>query len=537
MRIRNLIAALCLPASLAAQATVTVPLQDPVYRDLDRLFGAGLVNRMLVGIRPYSRREIARIIIDASSSPPRRAASEANRRLLERVAREYATEIEMLRGDTVVSRRVQLNTMHVDLLGTNSPARAIPPDSLGTVFADVNPLLNDRAGRTYRVGTNAAFEAELTVRPARSVVFDVQPRVVTGGNAGSTFAIGELAALNGTLLLKNVGVTVGRQQVVLGQGINGGLIGSTSSRALDMVRLANDTPFYAPSFLKLLGPLRGVVYLADLGPNQTFPHSTIFAYKLSGSPFSSRFELSASVMAEQGGKGAPYTAFRNRVIDLIPILQYTLSNKSRDQISNKLAGMEWSLRIPELRGSRIYVEGMLDDADPRRWGSTFWQEAGYVGGLSVADLGLGGALSGTFEYHHTGLRYYEHRPFTTGIAFNRVLIGNPLGKQADAGYLQLRWDRGERSTVELNGAIERRHGNVLDTRSVGPREDDFHFITVVGYPPEWRHRATAAWIIRGGATWRGTIHAGLERVRDFAFVSGAPRNNFLLNASIARLNW
>ena len=46
--------------SLAGQATVTVPLQDPVYRDLDRLFASGLAETMLVGQRPYSRREIGR---------------------------------------------------------------------------------------------------------------------------------------------------------------------------------------------------------------------------------------------------------------------------------------------------------------------------------------------------------------------------------------------------------------------------------------------------------------------------------------------
>ena len=49
---------------LRAQATVTVPVQDPVYRDLDRLFGAGLVKKMVVGMKPYSRREIARIVAD-----------------------------------------------------------------------------------------------------------------------------------------------------------------------------------------------------------------------------------------------------------------------------------------------------------------------------------------------------------------------------------------------------------------------------------------------------------------------------------------
>ena len=47
MRFRLLFVLLS-PLSLAAQATVTVSMSDPVYRDLDRLFGSGLVKTMFV---------------------------------------------------------------------------------------------------------------------------------------------------------------------------------------------------------------------------------------------------------------------------------------------------------------------------------------------------------------------------------------------------------------------------------------------------------------------------------------------------------
>src|SRR3954463_3951549 len=84
------IVALAPAGVLRAQATVTVPVQDPVYRDLDRLFGSGLIKTMVVGMRPYSRREIARIIADASKTPSARPISSSNRRILDRLAREYA---------------------------------------------------------------------------------------------------------------------------------------------------------------------------------------------------------------------------------------------------------------------------------------------------------------------------------------------------------------------------------------------------------------------------------------------------------------
>src|ERR1700755_3333940 len=104
-----LLAALMLPAALGAQATGTVPVQDPVYRDLDRLFGSGLIKTMIVGQKPYSRREIARIVIDASKTPSSRPMSEGNRRILERLAREFAPEISALRGSKAPLARFVLD--------------------------------------------------------------------------------------------------------------------------------------------------------------------------------------------------------------------------------------------------------------------------------------------------------------------------------------------------------------------------------------------------------------------------------------------
>src|SRR5690348_1526425 len=96
----SMLLALVLPVTLGAQATVTVPVQDPVYRDLDRLFGSGAIKTMIVGQRPYSRREIARIALDASKPSSSRPLSERNRRILDRLLRDYAPEVNALRGDT-----------------------------------------------------------------------------------------------------------------------------------------------------------------------------------------------------------------------------------------------------------------------------------------------------------------------------------------------------------------------------------------------------------------------------------------------------
>jgi hypothetical protein len=534
---RILIAAFLLPACLAAQATPTVSLDDRVYRDLDRLFGDGLVKKMLMGQRPYSRREIARIVREASANAATMQANAADQRRIARLSAEFGPEISMLAGDTVAASALSHRAARFEILGTNSLARPIPPDSLGTVEADINPLLSDRMGRTYRPGVNASAEGEVSGSLARPLAFRARGRALLNGNAGGGLALGELLLGSATVMARDIDLEVGRQQLATGQAMGGGLLFSSSGRALDMIRLANDTPLYAPSFLRILGPLRGTLLYADLGPNQRFPHSNVIAYKASGNPFTWRFELAATVLGEQGGRGGPQASVGDYIIDLIPILKYAVSNKNRSQFSNKFAGVDYSLRVPELGGMRIYFEHTLDDADPRRWGSTFWSDAGHIGGISFANLGGDGALGATAEFHHTGLRFYEHTPYTSGLAFNRVLLGDPLGNEADAAYLRLSWDAASTSSFTVDGAIERRYGNVLGTTTTGPREDNFRFVTLVGFPPEWRHRVAATWSYEPSERWRAQVQGGYERVRDYAFVRGSTRNQVLASASIELRQW
>lgn len=525
---------LAAPALLAAQATVTVPLQDPVYRDLDRLFGAGAIKTMVVGVRPYSRREIARIVRSALDSAAGARLSAANSRILERLAAEYARELAGLRGDPTGGSRLEVQYLRAEALATNEPGRAIPYDTTGHVEADLSPLRNGRAGRVYRAGINASAEADLSYRFARSFIVRAAPRMMVNENAAMAFAQGSLEAASLTALWRNVTAEIGRQQFVWGQGSEGGLLGSSSGRPLDMIRIANDTPFHLWPF----GPARGSLIFVDLGPNQRFPHSNIIAYKLVGNPWTSRVEFGVSVLSEQGGRGAIPASMTDHLVDIIPAIKYLLKSKNNAQFSNKFAGWEYRLRLPELSGLQLYAEHQFDDMDSRRWKSTFWEDAGHIAGFSFAELGSSNVGFGG-EFHHTGLRYYEHTPFTTGVSFNRTLLGDPLGPKADGGYAHVTWDAGGASTFAFHGAVERRLGNVYTAYVDGapPHETNFRFVVVEPRPDEWRHRAAVTWTYRSGARWRAAFEGGWEQAGNYAFVKDATRHAFLASASVELLRW
>ena len=69
-------AALCLAARspMHAQGTATLPPSDLAYADIDRLSELGFLDSVVIGQRPYSRREMGRII---------RAARERSNQLAE----------------------------------------------------------------------------------------------------------------------------------------------------------------------------------------------------------------------------------------------------------------------------------------------------------------------------------------------------------------------------------------------------------------------------------------------------------------------
>jgi hypothetical protein len=355
------------------------------------------------------------------------------------------------------------------------------------------------------------------------------PRVSVGSAAADPFVDAKASGLSGVATWRNARVEFGRQPVAFGQNIDGGLVFSSSGPPLDMVRVSSEAPFRAPWVFRRLGPLRASAFLADLGSDQDIPHATLFAYKLSGQilPW---FELASFAVGEQGGVGAPHVRFTDYVVDLIPVVKYSIRHKNRSQFSNKFAGIDWRLRVPPLHGLQFYGDVTFDDADPRRWRSTFVDDGGEVFGISIQDLGAHGALSAATEYHHTGLRYFKHTVFSSGFAFNQTVTGDQLGNQGDGGYLRLRWDGGGRRALTLDLASERRRGDQWGSTSIPPNDDDFRFVLLSSLPPEWRRRASLEWLTRGDGV-RAALTVAYERATNFAFVADRTQNNLLIGAS------
>jgi hypothetical protein len=520
-RVLGLFALLLCPLPAAAQAPVDVPTSEPVYRDLELLIGAGLVDTVVVGQRPFSRPEVARMAAEARRELERRPdAPPLLRRIAERVAEQYPVE-----EDAPAVRLRPVETVEVEALHTNAPFRAFRRNDTGELDAMLNPLLDGRGGRRLAEGTNLAMETTHLLEVGDFLAVHARPRwhTATGEDPrgpADPVSIQELAA---HFSVANVAVSVGRQRLLWGQGREVGLLFSSNAPALDMIRAGNDRPIVLPWLFRHLGPFRYTFAFADLGREQHFPGSNIVAHKLSARPFPN-LEIAGALFNEWGGEGAPGAPLWERVADNLPIFIDYYIPGLEFQASNKLTQAEVRWGIPNTGGAQLYVELGLDDADLRRARSMFWEDAGYVVGLTAPMLTPGGVVRIGGEYHHTGIRFYRHGQYLTGVAKDRFLLGAPLGPTANAVYLDASWDTGGRHFIALQGAWEGRTGDLFYITG----EPSWGFHLKEDRPDEQRLRTAVRWEAQP-TTAPLLVYAtlGAERATNFDFVAGEGRTSTL----------
>lgn len=507
-----LLLALLIALPLHAQSAELVPLDARVYRDIDVLGAAGVLDSLIVGQRPYTRREVGRLLREA------RAILRARGDTASRVWDVVTDDLAMV--ETPVR---WLATARVEASAVHDIARQVPPDPNGSTDARVDPLLAYREGRWYPADGSIAAEALDRWTPAQAFSAWVQPRVVLASQGG---AHAEWHGFGIDALLGNLSVSVGRQPIVFGQVPTGGITLSRNARPLDAIRIANDRPYTLPWLLRFLGPLRGTAFIADLGPNQRFPHSRLIEYKLSGAilPW---FEFGSTVQDETGGRGAPPASFLDRIQDAYPLFDI-LRTKSEYQFSNKMAGFDARLRFPRAAGLEVFFEGAVDDFDVRRWVASIAEDGGWVTGASASCFLGCGRVVARLEYHQTGIRYYTHTQFASGIEQNGFFLGDALGPRARGGYLTL-----DGGSIVVRSAFEVIGGNKYGSASNGPNDEDFHFVLLERHPFEKRARLAAtirpAWFAHG---MRPFVTAGVERVWNFDFVAGATRENAVLQVGL-----
>ena len=528
-------AVLCVARTASAQGTATLPASDLAYSDIDRLSELSFLDSIIIGQRPYSRREMGRIL---------RAAREHSNKLGERHVSHRITDLELAIGDGILRRLETRFTREVDeepsadavfspldgvslvVSGTDAERRPFPATHTQSIEATTGSLLRRRLGEPIKPGTTGALELSQRIEPTTWLAFSArervqmyQPRDTTAAQSSGDLLLGVARAR-----WRNAALSVGREQLAWAQNAGDGLFLASDAPALDQVSLSSDEPFGLPWFLGWLGPTKATLVVADLGKSTVRSHSKLLAYKVSVQP-SSRSEFGATFMNHFGGEGGRPTSAANQLIDFLPFIDilrrhnYTDSSRTLDADSDKLLGIDGRLRVGSLRGVLFTGEMLIDDFDVHRIPQLLGGYGSQTFGITVPRF-LSPLLSLKLSAKHMGILTYSHSSLTDGITSHGRLLGEELGPDAKAFGASLIWEptSAARFAVEGRSAI---YSNAEYASSYADADSVRYVVTKLSHTAdELRDRIGVSALVQSEAGPALSFRFVGERARNYLFQGG-----------------
>jgi len=472
-----------------AQSAATVPASSDVYERLEAVTAYYPVTGLHLGNLPMSRFQLATLLervehaLGVTSDTVHAAKVRGELALLRRRA-----------GLSPDSGRERLRARFAwrsSVWAGGSGTDSLTPNGLGLMDALSNPFDPWRDEREPRAHGGQSMTFTAAIGLGRHIAFVAEPRLgvwMVGGHATlRTFA--HRAYARG--VLRNIALQLGADELRWGQSPHGALFLSGNAPAPPSLLLGMDTAVVLPWLLKLAGPVRVTLMLADLGATQRPPHAKLAGWIVSTQP-ARRFELNVSVLAQTGGEGGPKGRFIERVIDLLPIIDALAPQRADFSFSDKFAGGNLRLRLPELFNMDVYWEMMMNDFDLRRFESTIRDDISHIVGFRLPVSVHREELVLRGELHNTGLRVYEHFQFLSGATYKKRLFGSPLGPNAKGWYLEGRRRTGTGAEWMLSFARELRDPSLYASTSSGPRDSGFVFIRLTDDPDRNRLRTVGS---------------------------------------------
>jgi len=458
-----------------------VPLDSWIYPALDRLAGMGVIDSGFAAMRPWTRRECARLVGEAGEriELPDSTAGEIYRQL----ETEFAPELDpdstepQARLESVYTRVGHISGM---------------PLNDGYHFAETQ--IND-FGRPFGEGWSTStgfsfyttagpwtgyFRGELQTAPsvpalplsARQVISTVDQGIPVPPATG-TPSIQQFQMLDAYvgLTLSNWEFSFGRQSLNWGPGDagqGGSIMFSDNAAPIDMFRVNRVAPLSIPLVSRFLGPLRVEFFFGQLAGQHfagtNFATSGSFAVEYQPQPFlhgerfsfkpTRNFEFGFSATGIQGGPGVPLTfgTFGHSIFAIGNGLPGSLQDPG-----DRRSGMDWSYRLPRLRDwATFYGDAFAEDQfNP----IAYWDRSAIRGGLYFShlpklqrldlrvegvytDVPAGGALSHGF--------FYWNFRFKEGYTNQGQLLASWIGREGQGAQAWANYWFGARNRLQIN---------------------------------------------------------------------------------------
>jgi membrane-associated phospholipid phosphatase len=462
-----------------------VPVGSWIYPAFERLAGMGYIRSEMLGMRPWTRLECARLLLEAqdrldkaNANPPEVAV-----RTYEALRKEFQADIDRLGGGSN-------NSAELESLYTRVTEISGKPLKDGYHFGQT--LINDY-GRPYQEGTNAVagftswgtagpmvgyVDAEYQHSPsgpplpasARAIIptldYGLPPMP-----AIPTESVNRMDLLQGYVgfAFHNWEITAGKQSLWMSPAQGGSMMFSNNAEPIDMVQINRVSPFKLPGFLGFMGPIRGLFFVGQLhGDHFTFtqPPPTLhgtWAQPLSDQPLldgvgfsfkpTPNVEFGFLVTSIFGGTGMPVTmhTFARSLFSLGNALP-----GAPDDPGDKRSGFNLNYRLPFLRNwVTFYTDSFTDDEfSPVAYWDRAANSAGLyfdrLPGLPNFDLRLEGVYTDNpiGGLYNRGF-YYSNVRYRNGYTNDGNLIGSWIGRQSQGEQAWLTYWATPRNYIQL----------------------------------------------------------------------------------------
>jgi membrane-associated phospholipid phosphatase len=368
------------PLTLQTAGSTYVPLDSWVYPAIERLSALGIIHGEFLGLRPWTRTQIALLVSNAEKSSVDKLANNTGASLLlQRLESDFSP-----RGEIGVSGANQ--SIRLESLYTQSTYISGQPLNSSYYFGQT--LINN-FGRPYQEGYNQVTGFTARAEEGRFAYYvrgeyqhapsapayspGVEQVIAQASNipvqAPTPFPeVNDFRLLDAYVsgTLAGNAISVGKQSLWWGPGEGGAMIMSDNAEPFYMLQINRTVPFTLPSIFKYMGPIRYDGFFGRLAGHQYPPRPFMHGEKISFQP-TKNLEFGFSRTAVFAGEGiTPLTVD----VFLHSLFSTTSSTNPGSSLRNspgaRHSAFDFSYKIPWLRDwLTLYSDSLVhDDVSP-----------------------------------------------------------------------------------------------------------------------------------------------------------------------------
>ncbi len=442
-----------------------VPVDSWIYPLFDRLIATGAITDAILGMRPWTRLECARLVSEAGDRLQDANPESISVRLYDSLRREFVPELTLLAGGS--NRAIHLESLYVRATDISGP-----PLTDGYHFGQT--LYND-FGRPFQEGFNSVAGFSGWATAGRWVVYargefqhapsgpTVSPEVqnaLDNIDANPDLPASPQPERNQARLLDAyVGLNLANWQLSYGQesqwwgpGESGPLLFTDNASPLRMFHIDRVSPFHLPWIGRILGPMRWDAFFGKLQGNLLSPAPFFHGEKISFKP-TPNLEFGFTRTVEVGGEGRPFTLDR---LFLTYFSATSYFQKPADKDPGKRdGGFDFSYRVPWLRKwLTIYNDSISADdpsplAAPRRAGFSPGFYLTQFPGIQKLDLRVEAPLTDTVGTDVAGRYIYWDNYYHDLYTNRHVLMGDWVGRDGSGIQAWSRYWLSPKNTIQF----------------------------------------------------------------------------------------